>query len=132
MKSNFITILVVVLAVVVAVLAYTSPKNVVEMPLGGEGYAFNSTSTAGAITEVRVLKSTPGVARSVIITLAGTGTVRLYDATTSGAYAYGASSTIANFGASVAAGTYTIGAGLSRGLVADYAAFAGNATITWE
>jgi len=92
-----------------------------------EGSAYTSTTTyngAGAInlTKDVVLKSYGGTFGSFVITGAVAGSIIFYDANTKDASttALGASSTLAIFPASTAAGTYTFDTAFSRGLLVSF------------
>ena len=87
------------------------------------GNEYNATTTGSIQTPaVRVLQTGPGSLGSVVITGANTGTIQLYNATTSDVTkrtGQKATSTItlADFPASAAAGTYTFDAVYTDGLL---------------
>lgn len=102
--------------------------------IGGE---YQSTITrrmpAGtAITNLTVLKSGAGTLGSVVITGAGTGVLTLYDATSTVTNTEWATTTLATFPASTAAGTYTFDVIFRKGLLIDYSGTVGTTTITYR
>jgi len=96
------------------------------------GYIATTTNAAMG-SGAKVLKSTSGLFGSVVITLSSNAPLKIYDATTTGAYVYGASSTIADF-KTTTAGTYTFDVTATRGIVIDIASTVGVAstTLTWK
>lgn len=99
--------------------------------------AYNSTSTedangSHAMTSPQILSLGYGTLGSVVITGASTGIINLYDATSTGAHSDYATTTLASFPASTAAGTYTFDAKYIRGLVVELVGTTGTSTITWK
>lgn len=100
--------------------------------------SYNSTTTrafpAGtALTSPTTLSAGFGSVGSVVITGAATGVIVLYDATTTGPHSDHATTTIASFPASTAAGTYVLDARYDRGLVYVLeGGTVGTSTITWK
>ncbi len=83
-------------------------------------------------TTYKVVKTGPGVLGSVVITTATAGTLSLYDATSTVTNTLWATTTLATFRASVAAGTYTFDVSFTKGLLVDYTANIASTTITWR
>lgn len=87
----------------------------------GTGEEYLATTTYAASTAVRTLKAGYGALGQVTITGANTGVMTLYDATTSDVtkrvLATSSLPVIADFPASVAAGTYVFDARFSSGLL---------------
>lgn len=105
---------------------------------GGEYHATttNSFTVGGGPTE-KALLTEPGTLGSVVITGANSGTINLYDATTSNINARTgnlATSAIlvASFPASAAAGTYTFDGVVVNGLYLSVAGTAPTSTITYR
>lgn len=98
-------------------------------PIGAE---YNSTTTSSSIANHAVLRPAPGVLGSVVITTVGTGTFVLYDATTTDATkrTKAATTTLASFGASTAAGTYAFDIIATQGILLDYTGVLATSTIT--
>lgn len=130
LKQIVITVLIAILAVLGV--DYSAGGKLGSMP---SGEAYNSTTTAAGMVNYNLLKTGQGTFGSVVITGATTGLLRVYDATTTVATARtkAATTTLAVFPASTAAGTYTFDVAFSQGLLIDYAS-AGYATstITWR
>jgi hypothetical protein len=107
------------------------------------GDAYQATSTkdhlGNTIADLQRLKNGSGILGHVVITGANTGTFCLHDATTTNATlrTKTATSTIACFPASVAAGTYIFDLTFNDGLILDYGVLGGTslmatATVTWK
>lgn len=116
-------------------------KTLGSVPDISNGYYSTSTDSGwSSITngsQWRLIKTGAGQLGSVVITASTAGTLKLYDATTtvnSGLIPLSlySTSTIANFGASVAAGTYTFDVTFTRGLVAEFQSNAASGTITYK
>jgi len=126
-------LLVIVLFVVLVTGVYISNRAPAEI-LGSlpSGQSYLATTTAATVTYTSTIKTQPGTLGSIVITTAGTGTIDLYDATTTTAHPNHATTSLASFSASAPAGTYTLDVSFIRGLVVQYTAFAGKATITYR
>jgi hypothetical protein len=103
------------------------------------GDEYVATSTYAALPQpVRTLKAGYGALAQVTITGANTGTMTLYDATTSnaslrtGQTATSSLTVLADFPASVAAGTYTFDARFSSGLLLSGSGLLATSTITYR
>ncbi len=99
------------------------------------GYQSTTTRTAtlgAALTSPTTLSQGYGVLGSVVITGATTGIINLYDETTTAAHSDHATTTLATFPASTAAGTYTFDASYTKGLVYEEVGAAPTTTITWK
>ncbi len=90
--------------------------------------AFNGT----AMANLQLIQSGPGTLGSVVITGAGTGVINFYDATSTGPHSDYATTTIATFPASTAAGTYTFDVLFTRGLVYEIVGTAATSTVTYR
>lgn len=90
--------------------------------------AFNGTAMANG----QLVQTGPGDLGSVVITGAGTGVINIYDATSTGPHSDYATSTIATFPASTAAGTYTFDAQYYRGLLIEIVGSVATSTITYR
>lgn len=143
MSNSLKTGLGAVLVIVIALLLGRSIGNDNSAVVAGAsgGYAYQGTTTynaAGAVNLNKdvILKSTPGVLRGYLITGAVAGSVIFYDANTKDASttALGASSTIAIFPASTAAGFYPIDIPFTRGLLMSFSSATAlpTSTPTWE
>lgn len=102
-----------------------------------QGNEYFSTTTRSAVsgvelTNLKVLKIGPGSLGSVVITGAGTGIINLYDATSTVTNAEWATTSLAVFPASAAAGTYTFDAVFSKGLLFEEVGSVASSTITWR
>jgi len=108
---------------------YTA-TNLGSVALGGD---YHSTSTEAGFVDGTVVQSGPGTLGSVVITGSTTGTLVLYDATSTVTNTSWATTTLATFPASTAAGTYTFDIMFQKGLmvVAPSAGLA-TSTITWR
>ena len=131
-KSVYVIAGLVLGLIVVVFFSFRTSTNNLSLGSVAQSNEYQATSTLPTQTGIYVLSANPGALGSVVITLAGTGVIKLYDATTTGGYVSGASSTLATIGASIGANTYTFDALTKRGLVVEYAAFAGNSTITYR
>ena len=131
--KNILALTLLVVVVGVFTLLQTRPWEVygsVDTDAGG----YNATTTNAAMgSGVRVLRNTPGMLGSVVVTLTSNAPLRIYDATTTGAYVYNASSTIADF-KTTPAGTYTFDVTAKRGIVIETTSTVGVAstTVTWK
>jgi len=90
--------------------------------------AFNGTALGSPL----ILVPSYGTLGSVIITGAGTGIINIYDATSTAAHSDYATTTLASFPASTAAGTYVFDTRFQRGLVVELIGTVGTTTITWK
>lgn len=101
-----------------------------------QGSSYHSTTTRAfngtALTNLSLLQLGPGDLGSVVITGAGTGVINIYDATTTGPHSDSATTTIASFPASTAAGTYTFDAQYYKGLIIEIIGSAATSTITYR
>lgn len=118
----------------IGALATRQPVAVASIPIGS---SYNSTTTYSgfgnlSLANHAILKATQGTFGSVIITGANTGTMTIYDATTSNALirTNTATTTLAVFPASIAAGTYTFDSNFFYGLMVDYSGAVATSTIT--
>ncbi len=109
-----------------------------EQTLGSNtlGNDYNATSTTNFtgnpqanIQNYAVIKSGPGTLAQVVIEGAATGNFTLYDATSTVTNALWATTTIASFPASTAAGTYTFDAVFQKGLMIVFNGLLATATI---
>lgn len=99
--------------------------------------SYQSTTTrsafnGAALASPSVLSTGFGTLGSVIITGAGTGIINLYDATSTAAHSDYATTTLASFPASTAAGDYVFDVEYKRGLVVEIIGTVGTSTITWK
>lgn len=118
--KNFLTIIAVFILLLGGV--YISNKqNGQTLGSVTDGQVFTATTTynnVGTATfgATKQLKSNAGVLGQVVITTAAAGTIRLQDATSTTDIA---STSIATFPASAAAGTYIFNAAFGRGLIVE-------------
>lgn len=102
----------------------------------GNNYYSTTTKAAGgvALPSQSAIKPGPGALGSVVITGTAAGVMNFYDATTSDATkrTNPATTTIATFAASVAAGTYTFDATFNYGLLYETTGTAPTSTITYR
>jgi hypothetical protein len=103
------------------------------------GNEYHSTTTYNArgavnVSDLRVLQSGSGTLGSVVITGAVAGVMTFYDATSTRTNAEWASTTLAVFPASTAAGTYTFDTIFQKGLLVDFSSATAipTSTITWR
>ena len=100
------------------------------------GNEYNSTTTRNyigvAVTNLAVLKNGAGSLGSVVITGAAAGQVNLYDATSTVTNTLWATTTLATFPLSAAAGTYTFDVTFSKGLLIEVIGATPSSTITWR
>lgn len=102
-----------------------------------QGNEYFSTTTRNAVTgaeltNLKVLKVGAGSLGSVVITGAGTGIMNFYDATSTVTNAEWATTSLAVFPGSTAAGTYTFDVAFSRGLLFEEIGSVATSTITWR
>lgn len=98
-----------------------------------QGSEYHSTSTPALFVNNSVLQTGPGALGSVVITNPGTGSITLYDGTTTLSHPDWATTTIATFGASAPAGTYTFDAIVQKGLLVQFGAGTiASTTITYR
>lgn len=113
-----------------------------QIPVGsvslGAGYKATTTSAlmGWAVRTPKTLSTHPGTLGSVVITGAAATLFELYDATTTNANlrAIKATTTLASFPTSAAAGTYTFDVDYNVGLIAEFKTGTAIATttITWR
>lgn len=104
------------------------------------GSDYHSTTTravlnangANAAMITSTINSTQGTLGSVVITGANTGSINLYDETTTAAHTDHATTSIASIPGSTAAGTYTFDAVYFRGLVVEINGNVATSTITYR
>ena len=129
------------IAVLIALIATLAPKFQVapeSQVLGSvtQGNEYFSTTTRNhlgtELTNLKVLKTNSGSFGSVIITGAGTGVMNFYDATSTVTNTEWATTTLASFPASTAAGTYTFDVVFSKGLLFEEVGSVATSTITWR
>ena len=100
------------------------------------GAAYQSTTTRPvsgvALTSPTVLSLGQGVFGSVVITGAATGVINIYDGTTTASHSNRATTTLATFPASTAAGTYVFDVQYLDGLIYEVVGTVGTSTITWK
>jgi hypothetical protein len=101
--------------------------------VGQEYYATTTEATLSTSSCMPILTSYKTLG-SVIVTLGSNAGLRIYDATTTAAYAYGASSTIASFKTTATAGTYTFDVRAKRGIcvMSEGSVGVASTTITWK
>ncbi len=95
---------------------------------GGGNYAYNSTTTDATWSSrdgQKIIKTGPGVLRTVNFPVVTTGTLELYDATTTISHANHATTTLHVFPISTVGGSYDINVAFTRGLLAVWSATAG-------
>lgn len=137
MKQIITSIFVGLALIAIAVVAfnYRAPSVSASVPVSNE---YMATTTFGASTPtVRVLRPASGSLAQVTITGANTGFMTFYDATTSditkrSATMASSSVLIADFPASVAAGTYTFDAATNYGLLLVTSGTPATSTITYR
>ena len=103
------------------------------VPIGNEYQSTTTRSAWGGVPMVNltVISTGQGALGSVVITGAGTGVMNIYDATSTVNNAQWATTTLASFPVSAAAGTYTFDAIYRKGLLVEIVgASAGTATST--
>lgn len=101
------------------------------------GNDYIATSTRLAITGVamaspQLIATGNGTFGSVTIEGAGTGVMNIYDGTTTSNHTDSATTTLASFPASTAAGTYTFDVRYVRGIVVEIIGSAATSTITYR
>ena len=103
------------------------------VPIGNE---YHSTSTrafnGNILTNGTVLFSGSGALGTVTITGANTGIITLYDATSTVTNTQWATTTLAQFPASTAAGTYVFDVIVQKGLYFEYSGLAPTTTISFR
>lgn len=137
--ARFGTVLIAALVLALLIVASQRPREVsASTPLGGE-YQATTTNTFTTVTAQadRVLLSTNGTLGAITITGANSGTINLYDATTSNISdrtGQVATNTIlvASFPASTAAGTYTFDRVVVNGLYLSVSGTAPTSTIMYR
>lgn len=85
-----------------------------------------------ALANLSVLKKSPGQLGSVTITGAAAGVINLYDATSTVTNTEWATTTLVTIPASAAAGTYTLDASFTKGLLYELIGTAPTSTITFK
>ncbi len=140
MKSNTSNLIsAIVLASAIALLALVlsfnhSPKVLGSTGRGSEYQGTTTQATVGAFPTETALQTGPGTLGSVTITGATTGTINIYDATTSNTIGRNSTSSllVASFPASTAAGTYTFDRVLFNGLYIVTTGTMPTSTITFR
>lgn len=98
---------------------------------------YNATTTRAANTgtamaNLQVIQAGPGTLGSIVITGAGTGTINLYDGTSTVTNTQWATTTLAVIPASMAAGTYTFDVTFQKGLLIEISGSIATSTITYR
>lgn len=95
--------------------------------------SFDGTAITAPGTAPKLLSGGSGLLGSVVITGAGTGTIDLYDATTSGSHSdYVGTTTLLSIPPNGTAGTYTCDCSYKRGLIMVITSQVATGTITWK
>lgn len=107
------------------------------VPMGGEYQGTTTQSAAGSFAAEALLQTGGGALGSVVVTGATTGTISIYDATTSDStkrtgQTASTSLLLASFPASAAAGTYTFDRLYFRGLLIEITGTTPTSTITFR
>lgn len=115
------------------------PNSLGSISSSGDAYTSTTTDTTWNTTTfptgLKIIKTSSGILGSVVVSGATTATVlTFYDATTTGAHANHATTTIAKINTSTVAGTYTFDVAFGRGLVVEFpsALGAASSTITFK
>lgn len=136
MSDNSKRILITAAVVFIAIFAIVSVSRSPRVTVGSviQGSEYYATSTNQNSTNFSVIRPGYGSLGSVVITTVGTAPFILYDATSTVTNTQWATTTLAYFGASTAAGTYTFDANFSKGLLIEYGITGTRAstTITWR
>ncbi len=131
----FVVIIASIFAVAFAIMSINSQKTYGSINDSSSSYESTTTRTAVtgvALTSLTTLSVGFGTLGSVTITGAGTGIVNLYDGTTTSNHSDSATTTLASFPASTAAGTYVFDSRYNKGLVVEIIGTVGTSTITWK
>ncbi len=120
-----------------ALIALRPDHTQASVPLGGEYQGTTTQSTAGSFAAEALLQTGGGALGSVVITGATTGTISIYDATTSDStkrtdQIASSSLLLASFPASAVAGTYTFDRFYFRGLLIEITGTTPTSTITFR
>lgn len=100
---------------------------------GNEYFASTTKNYMGtSMPNLSVLKVGSGSLGSVVITGAAAGVINIYDATSTVTNTEWATTTLATFPASTAAGTYTFDATFKKGLLVEILTATPTSTITWR
>ena len=139
-KIAWYSFLTLIIVVIIGVSLFI--KSDVKQKLGSVGVTseYNATTTKDSTAFApQVLKASAGTLGSVITTITGTGTLTLYDATTTNVNlrtnntATSALPILAYFGVSPTVGTYTFDEIFNRGLIAVWGTgTVSSSTITWR
>lgn len=98
-----------------------------------QGSEYHSTSTSAVFVNNSVLVSGSGTLGSVVVTVTGTGSLTLYDGTTTLSHPDWATTTLAYFAGSPTVGTYTFDAVFQKGLLVQFGAgTVASTTITFR
>lgn len=123
----------------VFVLVFVATRNKVPTAYASVAYGndYHSTTTVQAITGVSLpryslLQTGNGTFGSIIITGANTGVINIYDGTTTSNHSDSATTTLASFPASTAAGTYTFDSQYYKGLIVEIIGVAPTSTVTFR
>jgi hypothetical protein len=142
MTKGSTAIILSLMASVLALMAILVPKFQVapdSLVLSGvtQGNEYFSTTTRSAfagveLTNLKVLKNGSGALGSVIVTGPMPGVFTLYDSTSTITNTEWATTTLATFGTSTPAGTYTFDVNFSKGLLFEESGTVASSTITWR
>lgn len=127
MNTKIIISVAIVLAIFAIGIALIQPSKHLVGSVG-QGGEYNATSTPGMADNTNLAKGF-GVLGSVVVTGANTGTINIWDATTTAATS---KILLASFPASVAAGTYTFDVRYLTGLTIAITGTAPTSTITYR
>jgi len=104
------------------------------VPIGNDYIATTTRSITGAnnFSNLAVLDSDAGAVGEITIFGANTGTIVLYDATSTVTNTQWATTTIAQIPVSLAAGTYTLNARYTKGLLIEFSGNMPTSTISYR
>lgn len=91
-----------------------------------------AANTGAAMANLQVIQSGPGTLGSVVITGLGTGTINFYDGTSTVTNTQWATTSLAVFPASTAAGVYTFDVLFTKGLLVEISGAVATSTITYR
>lgn len=129
---------IVVAILFVFTLAFSFQPQKAQSSIGDSSYGYQATTTKSAVlgvtlTSPQTLSLGFGVLGSVIITGKNTGTIYIYDATSTNAHSdYVGTTTLAIIPSNAPEGTYTFDALYTRGLVVESSGLVATSTITWK
>ena len=123
---------IVIVAVLIGATVFRSHTTVASTSWGSEYQATSSAPVAGGVSYTSILNTGTGAFGSIVITGKGTGSIYIYDGTTTTQHNAWATTTLAVIPNNAPEGTYTFDVAYRQGLIVEYKNAAATTTITYR